>query len=65
MEKIKGYYRYNLKGFGAFPVDMLRYDQCWPFREIDLAMMCRGSGVREVRVMGLNVPTLARWRSFG
>jgi hypothetical protein len=29
------YHEFLVEGFGVFPVDMLRYDQCWPRREIE------------------------------
>ena len=31
--------RFEVIGSGAFPVDMLRYDQCYPASEVDSALM--------------------------
>jgi hypothetical protein len=61
-------YRYIVQGTGPFPVDMLRYDQAWPAREGEVeATQARGSALErhEVHVMGLALPTPARWESFG
>jgi len=30
-------YRITVEGSGVFPIDMLRYDQCWPRTEQDAA----------------------------
>lgn len=54
-------------GSTPFPVDMLRYDQAWPAREIDsITISERGVlGDRCVRLNTLKVPTLDRWAGFG
>lgn len=62
---------YEVEGHGSFPVDMLRYDCCWPKTETDSAIMDRshrdrgGNHHYAIRVMGLKHPTEARWQSFG
>lgn len=51
---------------GAFPLDMLSYDQCWPSNTVDAVNMARASSHREfIRLTGVAVPTSKRWESFG
>jgi hypothetical protein len=58
-------------GRTPFPVDMLRYDQAWPAREIDSIIISergalpKGAEDRCVRLNTLKVPTLDRWAGFG
>ena len=61
-------------GSGYFPVDMLRYDHCWPAdTESAMEVVNRDrddlKGSRKVRVLCLDrkgwKPTVDRWRSFG
>ncbi len=61
----------------AFPLDMLRYDQCWPAdpRSVGMLHLAYGAdtdepptsqtGAVEVAVASHQMPTLKRWRSFG
>lgn len=63
---------FTVQGFGTFPFDMLRYDQCWPKSEKLDSTAIERSTRREYpteRVTLLsdapNVPTTGRWRSFG
>lgn len=63
-------YKFRVRGHFQFPLDMLRYDQCWPvsessdvpaiYRSID-----RDTTQETVELQGLNMPTVARWKSFG
>lgn len=68
---------FTVEGKGAFPVDMLRYDQCWPIDpESTLAIehslrpetLSKEERRRVRRVTlathGWNKPTRERWRSF-
>jgi hypothetical protein len=53
----------------SFPIDMLRYDQCWPARQEDAESIAVGA-VREVRLRTITVNpegcvTRDRWASFG
>ncbi len=66
-------YRATVKGSGTFPLDMLRYDRACPATERDSGLM-EAEGVREVDVLvhsvnprkyERDVPTVARWESFG
>lgn len=70
MAKIVGY-TYKVRGRGAFPVDMLRYDCAWPNDSRDLINITIHHGeedYNEQRVVSLRShrePTAARWTSFG
>lgn len=60
----------EVEGRGPFPIDMLRYDQCWPKTEIDSGKITRTfqrSGVFTwtIRLKGTRPPTIDRWESFG
>lgn len=56
-----------IKG-SSFPIDMLRYDQCWPATESDSSKMTHAEdeAVTVCRIASNNQEwTLERWRSFG
>lgn len=60
---------FTVTGRGSFPLDMLRYDQCFPFGPDDVANMDVGQR-REVRLVHYGEqrhwePTKDRWASFG
>jgi hypothetical protein len=54
---------------GVFPIDMLRYDLCWPATQEDAHRIHDGTTQprtpRNIKLKGLKLPTFARWRSFG
>ena len=52
-------FHYEVEGDGAFPYDMLRYDEAWVRRDEP------GTGTRRIHVVGIHPPTAARWNSFG
>jgi len=66
-------------GRGDFPMDMLRYDECWPQDTSDASLIARSlyEGVNADGRLGEWVirlrrfsehkigPTVARWESFG
>jgi hypothetical protein len=59
-----------VEGRGSFPVDMLRYDTCWPRTEsdasiIDSSFQPRNRVTHVVALKGLREPTEGRWESFG
>jgi hypothetical protein len=63
---------YIVEGAGRFPLDMLRYDQSFPYSSEETAKIEQFSPVRrEVRLMRFvatkkDVPeTAGRWTSFG
>jgi hypothetical protein len=65
--------KFEVEGSGEFPIDMLRYDQCWPTDTAD-ALKIRpayggdGSGLERrtisLSTTGKYVPTRGRWDSF-
>jgi hypothetical protein len=67
--------KFTVRGNGFFPIDMLRYDHCYPSTEKDSAMIIdsffhqRLSREWEVNLMTNsskpNVLTKERWESFG
>jgi hypothetical protein len=62
--------RFLVKGFGTFPIDMLRYDQAFPLRETESAKIIYGERGVEIE-LGRHVedesdePCYGRWQSFG
>ncbi len=57
----------TVEGRGRFPLDMLRYDSCWPYTSVDSARM--DPDIREKRKIVLltdaeHAPTHRRWDSF-
>ena len=67
--------KFTVEGRGEFPLDMLRYDRCFPRTGVDVEMMERPPEVlnspRCVTLVALArdwifwQPTLDRWLSFG
>lgn len=62
----KHQYDFYVTGNGHFPVDMLRYDQCWPV-EGDERMFqdAYGGPNRSIKMRSHKEPTIERWSSFG
>jgi len=60
-------YKFVVEGEGGFPFDMLRYDCCWPFKQTDVAKMCKEDYKQErnIQLQGMSFPTQERWKSFG
>lgn len=72
------HYRFKItvRGNGYFPVDMLRYDHCWPRTEADSHMIdanylsdSNKPMLRDVQLLADHdrkfwEPTADRWRSF-
>lgn len=63
---------FTVRGTGAFPLDMLRYDRCYPGTGQDSYAAERvDRGEREVTLATAiasraeNYPTTGRWESFG
>ena len=64
MAKTK-FYEFTVIGKLAFPMDMLRYDSCWPVNGDSVANMSAESrGLKIVTLRSLHEPTDARWSSF-
>lgn len=69
--------RFTVRGRGEFPIDMLRYDRCWPrtgedVLRIEPSYTSRGDlSTREVTLYKYtqlkrgSVAEAGRWRSFG
>lgn len=76
MAKIPKLVVFTVKGTGPFPIDMLRYDGCWPYSSDDcsavsnsLAMMYEefspeGRVARKITLTGYTEPTKERWKTF-
>jgi len=63
---------FTVQGHGRFPLDMLRYDRCWPAAETESGRIAPNwsspedyKTERAIQMKGLNVPTKDRWNSFG
>lgn len=61
---------FTVEGKGEFPLDMLRYDRCWPAtgsdaNRIDTSLVPGVAPSRQVGLCGLIVPHIKRWQSFG
>lgn len=55
---------FRVEGAGDFPLDMLRYDRCFPAAGVDVETI-RADGARRVTLLSDRHPTPARWDSFG
>ena len=59
--------RFYARGNGHFPLDMLRYDKCYPLKEGEAKEL--GNWVPETRAIRLETSgthiTRGRWKSFG
>jgi hypothetical protein len=67
---IRRVYTFTVAGNDQFPVDMLRYDLCYPKTETDSHEMERSFRSRERSIRRLTLvsskhPTEERWGSFG
>lgn len=65
-------YDFEVRGRGPFPMDMLRYDCCWPVRGEDVSAIDDNAERRDHRAVRLircaqngAGPTIGRWESFG
>lgn len=63
-------YEFVVEGWGCFPVDMLRYDACWPMTQEDVGRMPLRATDRvmptvRVKMASHRAPTPERWASFG
>ena len=63
--------RFTVTGTGRFPLDMLRYDSCWPARQDDVHNISDHGGASWGRAPSTIMlethgePTADRWSSFG
>ena len=61
-------YKYTVVGKSSFPLDMLRYDCCWPRTQDDITNLSVSAVDRKdtrIQLTGIQFPTHARWNSFG
>lgn len=62
-------YTFTVKGDDAFPIDMLRYDICYPKRSEDAneieRSFRRDRGDHRITLVSSKAPTEERWGSFG
>lgn len=65
-------YRFTVEGQSPFPLDMLRYDACWPaansdVEEIRLSLLSDTHIEAPLRValISRSKPTHLRWAAFG
>ena len=62
------YITFVVQGAGNFPLDMLRYDQCWPSGPEDVeGIASTERTLRTVRLTKIDGPgaiTTGRWESF-
>ena len=59
---------FSVVGKGHFPLDMLRYDACWPDSPDSVARLEANQihiETVQVDLIGNRAPTVARWNSFG
>ena len=71
MPKQSKTYRFTVRGWGAFPTDMLRYDHCWPATQQDASRLTHyydrivtGFEKYDVTLCSNSMPTSDRWASF-
>ena len=66
-------YRFTVGSHYPFPVDMLRYDACYPSTSEDASTIseslrrerdAEGNRYRQVTLVGPRAPTVGRWQSF-
>ena len=63
-------FTFSVEGSGPFPIDMLRFDLCFPKSETDSGQITRSympreRGTRCVILVSSKQPTQGRWESFG
>jgi hypothetical protein len=78
-ERPRDLFTFYVTGSGYFPVDMLRYDQCWPADGDSAATIADSIGYyatreatppvrwtnRSIKMRSHREPACARWSSFG
>lgn len=61
---------FEVEGAGRFPIDMLRYDRCFPFDESNSYLIVGPIERRTIKLMAYvdvksATPCYGRWNSFG
>ena len=62
--------QFSVMGRGAFPLDMLRYDCCWPTDQASVEIIRNSPNTDDLQQVDLSMidnhrPTLPRWNSYG
>lgn len=71
LERVPPLFTFTVEGIGAFPIDMLRHDSCWPHSETDSGKILKSFEPRFREYQSIRVvrrgtdPTVGRWESFG
>ena len=74
LPKLYRKYEFTVQGNGIFPLDMLRYDSCYPVESTSVNNITDGSyfnpgiydqGIYTVTLRSERAPTIGRWESFG
>lgn len=62
----KNWCKFTVEGRGYFPLDMLRYDACYPATSEDATNLA-AKDFRKVTLISTIIaePTAGRWQSFG
>jgi hypothetical protein len=59
---------FTVEGYTPFPLDMLRYDQCWPYSLEDAVLIAETiagrAGKTRIKLTGCHDPSLEMWRSW-
>jgi hypothetical protein len=63
-ERPRFLYEFVVEGVGSFPLDMLRYDSCWPADQETMSYL-EARGKRRLMMRSHSSPTPERWASFG
>lgn len=61
-------YKQSFRGKGMLPIDMLRYDQCWPSNQKTILRMITAidkKGIFTYDIVGIMPFTFERWKDFG
>ena len=56
---------YSVIGFGTFPIDLLRVQQCWPHTPSASVNLSASDERRVVILEGIKLPDKHLWRSRG
>ena len=66
MSRARSMTRFTVQGRGNFPLDMLRYDSCWPADTASAMSIGRSDPADTITLLTWGVGiTPDRWRSFG
>ena len=58
-------FNFSVTGKGSFPLDMLRYDSCWPTGKDCADELTQKDTKRKIHLKSIYTPTPARWKRLG